>query len=61
MGGQADKSLPDFEPELKCARETIASNWAEESLMLEYELIGLALLTLFFGALVTGDQSTARR
>jgi hypothetical protein len=29
--------------------------------MLEYELIGLALLTLFFGALVTGDQSTARR
>jgi hypothetical protein len=29
--------------------------------MLEYELIRLALLTLFFGALVTGDQSTARR
>jgi len=29
--------------------------------MLEYELIGLALLTLFFGALGSGDQNTARR
>jgi hypothetical protein len=61
MGGQADKSLADFAPELKCTRETMANNWAEETLMLEYELIGLALLTLFFGALVSGDQSTARR
>jgi hypothetical protein len=61
MGGQADKNLQSFEREPQWARQIIANNWAEESPMFEYELIGLALLVLFFGALGTARQNAARR
>jgi hypothetical protein len=61
MEGQADKGLPGFEPEPKCPRQTIADNWAEQSPMFTFELIGLGLVVLFFSALVTGNPSAARR
>ena len=60
MGGQADKYLQDFEPEPKSARQIIATNWAEEITMFTFQLIGLALVVLFFGALITGNPNVAR-
>jgi hypothetical protein len=61
MGGQADKILHNFEPEPQFARRIIANDWAGESPMFEFELIGLALVILFFGALGTGNPNVAGR
>ena len=51
-----------FEPEPNANRLIMANEIlaTEEFAMLTFELIGLVLLLLFFGALVTGDQHAAR-
>jgi hypothetical protein len=61
MGGQADKGLQDFEPEPKCTRQIIANDGAEESPMFTFQMIGLALVVLFFGALVSSNPNVAGR
>jgi hypothetical protein len=34
--------------------------WAEESPMVAFQLIGMTLVFLFFGAIVTGDPDISR-
>ncbi len=57
------ESLRDIEPELLSTRPiiTIGNVAAEEIPMLAFELVGLALVALFLGALVTGKRNVIGR
>jgi len=56
-------SLRDLEPKLRSTRPiiTIAIVAAEEIPMLAFQLIGLALVALFFGALMSGKHNISDR
>jgi len=60
--GAANKHLPSFEPELQWARHISVNNKARRRItMLAFQLIGLAFVIMFIGALVTNNPSAARR
>ena len=55
-------SLRDLEPKLRSTRPiiTIAIVAAEEIPMLAFQLVGMAFVVLFLGAMVSGKQSLGR-
>ena len=60
--GQGEVSLRDVEPKLLLKRpiraRSIDNGWEIE--MLAFEVIGLSMLALFFGAMVDGNKRVAR-
>jgi hypothetical protein len=60
--GQGEASLRDVEPKLVLTRpiraKTFDNGWEIE--MLVFEVIGMTMLALFFGAMVDGNSRTAR-
>jgi hypothetical protein len=61
-GGQGEPFLRDVEPKLLLKRpiraKTIDNGWEIE--MVVFEVMGLTMLALFFGAMVDGNSRTAR-